>query len=488
MALPTNPLLDSLARHRPREYTATSLWLSQFFPFQQRWILEPARFAVVNKSRKIGLTMSSAGVATVWGAMFGEMNTIISRGQTEADEVILAARSHARILRDLGSSNAQITRHNTRELVFKSGGRIIALPSTGGRSYSGNVFLDELAHAPHAAEVWKAAAPVALLGHRMRVISTPNGVGNEFHDLWEYATNPERKRPSYLENSAQKWAHHEISIHDARREGFPVDLDACWELAKGDPRVFAQEFECSFLDGELQLIPTEAIDSILMRTPLEDKADTVAYDYYAGLDIGKEVDLTVLFVVRVHRRTGMTDVVHVESIKRTEWHWIDDMVDAAFAKYKMRRLCIDRGGLGMRSADEIKRKHSERRDVDYRRPRVELVDFTLKTKEDLATGLYVNITKRLMTLPGCDAALPPKSRLRADGTLAMVNPAGMWKTLHREIASIQRKITKAGNVVYETPRTSQGHSDHAWAAMLALYARDPIHPLLLKSIPGGKTG
>lgn len=222
------PALAFYDRALPKaDARAMRLWVQKFFPFQQRWLLDQARFAVCNKSRKIGLTLSSAGCGVIWGAFHRETTTVISKGEKEAIEVLRTARKHAAILRDLGSTLCEVTKYNSNEIQFRKGGRIVALASTGGRSYTGNVFLDEAAHLQHQTEVWKAAAPVAMLGNRMRVISTPNGVGDEFYDLCEYASNPEAASRSMEGIVGTRWSFHEIPIDVAIAEGYNVDLAAC---------------------------------------------------------------------------------------------------------------------------------------------------------------------------------------------------------------------------------------------------------------------
>jgi phage FluMu gp28-like protein len=456
------------------------LWVAEMKPYQRRWVFEPSRFAICNKSRQIGISFSSAATACLWGAFRGEVNTIISVGQDESDVVLEMVKKHARVLHRAGSEMARTVRKTSDAIVFASGGSVLALPSTGGRSYSGNVILDEFAYQKHAKEVWDAAAPVALLGHKMRVISTPNGVGNEYHDLWDFATNEDRAKSaiSYVSEGIP-WVAHEIPLSLAMSEGFKVDMRHAWGLAKGDPRLFAQFFECSFLDAQFQYVPTAALDSVLTYDPLgplgiEDRA----FEFFGGLDIGRTVDLTVLVVVRRHRATGRCRLVHVETKKRTDSTALHEMVGAAFARYRLKRLCVDWTGIGQFPGEDIKKKYSEKYDVPHRRPRVDLVNFTPKSKEEMATGLYTAIVKREIELPGSDAALPPATRPSDGLGLIAYNEAGTWKHLYREIASIQRKVTRSANVVYETPSTSEGHGDRAWATMLALHARDPVHPML----------
>lgn len=421
--------------------SAIEAWTSTFYPFQQEWLFDDADLAIENKSRQIGTSHTTAAVLTRWGAFHGELTTIISIGDRESKEVLEKCRRHATILRRLGSRMAEVgTKDNANELTFASGGRIIALPSSGGRSFSGNVFLDEFAYHEHASKVWDAAVPVTLLGYKLRVVSTPNGVGNEFYVTWTKANEP-----------GSGWSTHEVPIDKAIAQGYPVDLDRCWRLAKGDQRVFDQMFRCSFLDNELQYIPTETIELCSTTEPIGPGPG----DHYAGLDIGRENDLAVLLVVRFHR--GIRTVVHVEMMKRTAFEEIQARAGAAFERFKLKRLCVDQTGIGMETAERLKKKYSERIDVPHRRPRVEPITFTLKTKEMLATGLYALMTEGQVVLPKTDEALPGCS-------------PGTAKRLRDDIAAIRRVVTTAGNVTYDAPRTVEGHADTAWALALAVHA------------------
>lgn len=428
-------MADRLQRYRrtlpPSELAALEAWLSTFYTFQTDWLLDDADMGICNKSRQIGLSHTTSAVGVVWGAFHGELTTIISIGDRESVEVLDKARKHAGVLVRLGSKMAGIgKKDNANELTFASGGRIIALPSSGGRSFSGNVFLDEFAYQENAAKVWDAAAAVTMLAGKLRVASTPNGVGNDFHALWASAIKP-----------GSGWSDHEIPIETAVAQGYPVDIDKCWRIAKGDPRLFDQLFRCSFLDNQLQYIPTEAIELCCSN---DDLSKSIGDQHYAGLDIGRENDLTVLIVVRFHR--GIRTVVHVESMKRTDSDGLEAMVDRAFAKFALKRLCIDATGLGTFPAERIKKKHSERVDVPHRRPRVEPLIFTPKLKEALATGLYTAMTGGQVVLPRSNEAL------------------------RKDVASIRRIVTPAGNVTYDAPRTADGHADHAWALALAVHA------------------
>jgi len=426
------------------EYAALEAWLTTFYPFQLDWLLDFSHHAVCNKSRQIGMSHTTAAFAVLWGVFLGELTTVISMGQLESDEVLQKARAHQEVLVALGSEMASKRgKNNASTLSFASGGRIIALPSSGGRSFTGNVFLDEFAYHMRPEEVWDAAIAVTMHGFRARVASTPNGVGNAFHDLWA--------DPKVHEG----WARHEFTLQRAIDDGMSVDIENCWKLAKHDPRIFGQMFECKFLDGELQYLPTE-----LIETCVTDDLSTTGGNYYAGLDIGKTVDLTVLYIVRKCGRECVT--AYIETHKRTDADGLQDMVDRAFKTFGVTKLCVDATGIGNFPAQSMQKKHGY-----YR---VEPIDFTLKKKEEMATRLYTALVGRAVKLPKSDAAFPYPP--------ALMSPiaGGVAKQIKDDLCSIRRIVTTAGNVRYDAPHTDKGHADTAWALALALDAASQEQP------------
>lgn len=491
-----DPRLDVYRRVlSPEEFRGLHAWLTTFFPFQLDWLFEPARFAIGNKSRQIGWSHTTAAWLVLHAVFHRDPCTIISKGEKEAAEVLGMCGWHIETLRDLGCETMVATiSSSTEEISFASGGRIVALASTAGRSFSGHLLLDEFGYHKHPDVVWEAAAPTTMVGgYKLRVVSTPNGQGNEFHRLWEVASGARELQldDPRIPPSARdvRWAAHEVPLQKAIDQGYPVDLGACWTIyAKGDPRLFDQLFNCSFIDSTLQYFTSDKINAC--RTGLVLRPDERGL-YYAGLDIGREADLSCLVVVR--QLHDHLDPVHVEVIKRTDPDALKDMVAWAFKRYSLRRLCVDSTGLGAFPTDEMRKKHGDRVTVPHRRNRVEAVDFTLKSKEALVTNGYALITEQRLRLPDGDAQLPPFERQAVDGKGApiQVNVPGTAGSLRKELGSIRRVVTPSGNVTYDAPRTSEGHADRAWALLLALYAVDTQHPMfaaLLSRMAGGRPG
>lgn len=402
-----------------REFAAVAAWLTTFYAYQLEWLLDWSRFALLNKARQIGASHTYAAAAVLW-AMLGETTTIISVGEREALEFVDKAARHARVLHKLGSRWAKAYTKGP-ELKFASGGRIIALPaSSGGRSYSGNVMIDEAGYLERPEQVWDGAAAVVMHGFRLRCLSTPNGVGNLWHGLW---SDPAQNRG---------YRKHEVTIDEARADGLQVDDDECWKMARGDQRLYDQLFRCKFLDNEQQYIPTPLIKACLVD-------DAYCYDgeAFGGLDIGRTADITALAVVK-RDVDGVFHEQHVYECKRTSIEDLDRIVTEAFRDFRLTRLCVDSTGLGAFPAEAMQNRFGIHR--------VEPVVFTLQSKDVLATTLYQVIAEQRIRL----------ARANVD--------------LQSDIAAIRRIVRSSGAVSYEAPHTDKGHADRAWALALALHA------------------
>lgn len=358
--------------------------------------------------------------------MLGETTTVVSRREKDVKEVMQAAEKHADMLRRLGATWA---RPKTRkyvidgQLLLATGGRlIIDVAESGGRGFSGNVFLDEFAyHGNDDEALWEAAAGATTLGGKIRVVSTPNGVGNMFHSL----VTDEKKWPDFTR--------HQTTIWDAVAQGFPIDSDDCLRNRVGnDRRLFGQVYEASFLDSAEQYIPTALIDAA-STDPIYTTEDEPAY---GGLDIGRTADLTCLVIVRIGI-DGIARVVHIETLGRTDTSDLDRLAYDACVTWGVRRLCIDSTGMGSFPAADIKKRYGQHR--------VECVDFSLASKEDMATSLRGHLFARTLKLP------PDAAELR------------------RDLCSLRRLVTSAGNIRYDAPQTAAGHADRAWALALALH-------------------
>jgi len=402
-----------------KEWRAVSAWLTTFYGYQQNWLLDWERFSLLLKCRQIGASHAYAAANVLWG-MLGETTTVISVGEREAIEYLEKVARHSRALQRLGShwASAQIS---ATAVKFATGGRVLALPSTsGGRSYSGSIVLDEAAYYQHPEKIWDGAGATVMRGGRMRILSTPNGVGNLFHKLW---SDPKSNRG---------YRKHATTIDQARADGYKISDETLWRMARGDPRVYSQMFACSFLDGELQYIPTALISDAATEDIYCHSGET-----FAGLDIGRVNDRTSLRIIK-RDADGVMWNIHGESLSRTSSDDIDRLASVALNDFRCSRLCVDSTGMGAFPAADLQKR--------YGRFKVEPVTFTMQSKEDMATTMYQAFAERAMRIPRDD------------------------EQLRNDLCAIRRIVTSAGNIRYDAPQTDDGHGDDAWALALAIYA------------------
>lgn len=423
--------LDALRLAVPaHEFTAINAWIGTFYAHQSALLLDWRALEAVVKGRQTGGSHAYGAWGVLHG-LLGEDCTYVSRAEKEALKLLDKAKKHARALTDLGSSWARIIREREFSITLASGAVLEATTSkAAGRGDSGNIVLDEMAYHDDQRKVWDAALAVTTHGYKARVLSTPNGVGDLFHQLCTEIGHTDPNNP-------KGWYIREVTIDDAIAAGMKIDIDDLWDKAMHDPRLFDQLYRCKFLDGDLQYIPTEMI-----RQATTDVGSDIYAETFGGIDIGESRDRTVLLVLQGDKRNGY-QIAHCESHKRTDDVLLQKLINEAFGAHKCTRVAIDATGMGSFPAKAAKRNHGAR---------LEPVLFTSKIKEEMAGRLYQAFADGNIRLP---RVLPVQSE--ADG-------------VRDDIASIRRIVTSAGNVRFDAPRTSKGHADRAWALMLALHA------------------
>jgi len=405
------------------------------YPFQQRWFLDRSRFKIGMFARQTGKTFTST-LELVDDCYEAEAQggrrrwVILSRGERQAKEAMdegvkLHAKAYDAYLDELeyewGDGD---NRYKALEVILKGGSRITALPANPdtARGFSANVFLDEFAFHQDSRAIWKALFPVISAGHKIRVVSTPNGKGNKFFELMT------------AKDSA--WSKHEVDIYRAVADGLPRDIE---ELRAGiaDEDAWAQEYELQWLDEASAWLPYELISSV------EDSDAGIPDLYqggpcYIGNDIAIRSDLWVAWVME-----EVGDVLwtrEIRTLRRAKFAEQDAVMDELFGKYRVARLCMDQTGMGEKPVEDAKRRYGE-----YR---VEGIQFSLGNKLILATAGKQAFEDRKVRIPLGDKVL------RAD--------------LHK----LQKVTGPTGAPRFVAESDSSGHADRAWSCFLAINGTD----------------
>lgn len=415
--------------------------MATMLPYQTAWLADAARFKIGCMARQTGKSWTSAFEAvrdclerkTTW--------VCLSAGERQALEWMLKAREHAAAFavalagytEDRDGAEALL---KTAEIRWPNGSRLIAIPANPdtARGYSANLLLDEFAFHENPDAIWRAIYPSIsnpLKGrYAIRVVSTPNGLGNKYADLW---------------HKAEGWSRHRVTIHDAVAQGLPLDIE---ELRKGldDPEGWAQEYECEFLDAAAVLLPYDLIaqcESAEATTAISPEwwGGAARREVYIGWDFARKRDLSVPWVAE---RVG--DVLHTREVIEFRGMSTPDQVDAMHHRISQaRRVSVDYTGPGIGLGDELVKRFGEYNPEKHQFGRIELVTFTAQEKLRLFPPMRVAFEKHLVRVP--------------------VNRA-----IREDLHSMQRVTTPAGNVTYRAPHSDDGHADRCTALSLCLRA------------------
>jgi hypothetical protein len=209
------------------------------YPFQEESLtdLRDNRYNVILKSRQLGISTLSAGFA-LWSMLFNEDFNVLVIATTQ--EVAKNLVTKVQVMNDNLPSwlRTEIVSNNKLSLKFKNGSQIKAISSagTGARSEALSLLIiDEAAFIRNIEEIWIASQATLSTGGGAIVLSTPNGVGNWFHQTWADA-------------EAQINGFHTIKLHWTVHP----ERDQEWRDAQTrllGERGAAQECDCDFVSS-----------------------------------------------------------------------------------------------------------------------------------------------------------------------------------------------------------------------------------------------
>ncbi|MCK9987612.1 MAG: hypothetical protein AzoDbin1_04084 [Azoarcus sp.] len=433
-----------------------------FLPFQSRWIQDTSRLKLMEKSRQIGISWSTAYGAVERAAAQGARHDewVSSRDDIQARLFIEDCKLWAGIMnlaaKDLGEQVIDPEKKlSAYVLQFASGRRIHSMSSNPDAQAGkrGSRILDEFALHADQRKLWAIAYPGITWGGNMELVSTHRGSNSFFNGLIrEICEKGNPKRISL----------HRVTLQDALDQGFLYKLQ---QSLPADAEQQAMDEAAYFDFVRNGAADTESFDQEYMCIPADDDAKFLEYglitaceytggadwqrdldgpfmgSLFCGVDIGRKKDLTVLWVVE-----QLGDVLytrHVETLERMRksaqeailWPWFE----------RCDRICIDATGMGIGWADDAQDQFGEHR--------VEAVNFSGQVKEALAYPLKGAMEDRAVRIP--DDPL-----IRAD------------------LRKVQKVTTAAGNIRFVAESTPDGHADRFWALALAIHAAsDPAAPI-----------
>jgi phage FluMu gp28-like protein len=279
----------------------------QLRPYQQRWIDDTSRFKGAVKSARIGFSFATAAEAVLDCLEHVSNWTVLSASKAQSNEFI--EEGVAKIVKSMGAvaeiyqepfaDELGATDILVQRVRFSNGSRIVALPANPrtARGYPGNAILDEFGHHEDSHAIFAAVGRQVALGHKLRVLSTPNGEQGKFFDLAKEFGMADGVPPATNPIKVGSWSWHWVDVNLAIREGCPINVEEMRDLFK-DEETFSQEFLCVFIKAVGSWL---GIDLVAMA---EDAGASVEWPagyvptgpLYAGIDVARDRDKTVLWL------------------------------------------------------------------------------------------------------------------------------------------------------------------------------------------------
>ena len=151
------------------------------------WI--DSRYSIVLKARQIGFSTLAAAF-TFWETFFwpDRFTVMLSRTEREASKLLQKTKYGYKMLPAwMRQRGPDLLSDNQLKMVFANDSAIESLPSGNDPARGESVYrviIDEMAFLPNAEEAWASIEPIADVGGRVICLSTANGEGNIFHQLW----------------------------------------------------------------------------------------------------------------------------------------------------------------------------------------------------------------------------------------------------------------------------------------------------------------
>ena len=190
-----------------------------FMPYQKRWIEDDSRLKIMEKSRQIGLSWSTAYSAVRRAAAASSRLDVwvSSRDDVQAKLFLQDCKSWATVLKLAANDLGEMVvgddgKGSASVLEFANGRRIYSLSSNPNAlaGKRGHVILYEFALHKDQRTLYRVAKPVTQWGGQLEIISTHRGAGTVFNELIRGIVD---------KGNPMGWSHHKITLADAVEAG-----------------------------------------------------------------------------------------------------------------------------------------------------------------------------------------------------------------------------------------------------------------------------
>jgi hypothetical protein len=329
------------------------------------------RFVVLLSSRQSGKTTMMT-VYALHTACFNKDKRIMLVANKEDTAIMILRRIQMAYEQLPNWLKPGIKQWGKTEVIFGNDSSITisTTTSSAARGESANVLIiDEMAFIQDHLinEFWESVIPIisSYEGTKVFVVSTPNGTGNKFHEIYAKAES----------GKSSEWHHERIDWWELPGRGKKWQ-DAMID-ALGSKPAFNQEFGNQFIEHGQSAIDGELISHFrnICRNPkitLEDGAykiweePQVNHIYTIGVDVSEGVGQAA----SVAQIFDITDLADIKQVAQYYSNTQEPFHFAAFL-YKMTSqwgkpwLCIERNNCGAQIIDALTQTHNYTNIVEY---------------------------------------------------------------------------------------------------------------------------
>jgi hypothetical protein len=288
--------------------------LFNLYPFQEKvlHLFRDEQFIITLKSRQLGISTLAAG-HSLWLMLFHKDKNVLALATTQATARNLVTKTTFMYDELPKWLKLPAVEKNKLSLRLKNGSKIQAKSSNADAARSEAVSLlliDEAAFIENIDETFAAAQQTLATGGQCMALSTPNGIGNWFHQTWEKAETGENSFvPIRL-----PW-----TVHPERNQEWRDTQDK--DLG---PRMAGQECDCDFLtsgDTVFEPVDLQFYEETYQKDPVERRGVD------SNLWIWEPADYTKDYMV-------VADVARGDSADYSAFHVIEIESCTQVAEYK----------------------------------------------------------------------------------------------------------------------------------------------------------
>ena len=249
-------------------------------PYQQRWVEDDSIMKLMEKSRRIGVSFSTAyeRVRKHSREDWTLDSWVSSRDEPTSRLVIRDCKAFAKILHvgatDLGVMVLDEKGGSGHVLAFANHTNINSVASNADvfAGKGGDVLLDEFALRQEPRDVFAIAGPTIDWGGTLAIVSTHRGSANFFNELI---------REIREDGNPKGFSHHRVTLEDALAQGLLYKLQT--HFRPGDKRLDMDEGDY-FSYQRSRAADEESFLQEYCCIPGDDNAAFLSYDLIAGCD------------------------------------------------------------------------------------------------------------------------------------------------------------------------------------------------------------